>query len=121
GGKTDWLPSMNGERWYVLDDVTGEETIYVVASRQKNKKLEDLSAAMMRPSRASKDAKSREQLSMALEREINLMGIASYTVAKNREKKSAPNRAELFQSMESDLKLAGADCFYKITFRHVNR
>ncbi|MGC9028667.1 MAG: DUF4384 domain-containing protein [Desulfomonilaceae bacterium] len=121
GGKTYWLPSMNGERWYVLDDVTGEETIYVVASRQKNKKLEDLSAAMMRPSRASKDAKSREQLSMALEREINLMGIASYTVAKNREKKSAPNRAELFQSMESDLKLAGADCFYKITFRHVNR
>lgn len=120
-GKTYWLPSMNGERWYVLDDVTGEETIYVVASRQKNKKLEDLSAAMARPERASKDAKTKAQLSMALEREINLMGIASHTVPKNKEKKLASNRAELFQSMESDLQLAGADCFHKITFRHVNR
>lgn len=119
-GRTYWLPSMGGERWYVLDNVPGEETIYVVASRQRNKKIEDLSASMVSLALA-KGAKTKEQLSMALEREINLMGIASHTAAKTRGKKVASTKQELFHSMESEMRLAGADCFYKITFRHKDR
>lgn len=41
-GKTYWLPYKDGERWYVLDTNPGTETIYFVASRQGNQKLEDL-------------------------------------------------------------------------------
>ncbi|MBM3300164.1 MAG: caspase family protein, partial [Deltaproteobacteria bacterium] len=46
GGQTYWLPSQEGERWYVLDDKCGEETIYFVASRERNGKLEDLYRAL---------------------------------------------------------------------------
>mgnify|MGYP005845090715 CR=1 FL=1 len=119
-GKTYWLPFMGGgERWYVLDNVPGEETIYVVASRHKNKRIEEL-FALVRGATSATGLKQREQYSKALEREINLMGIASHTTPKTKEKKVAPTRADLFQSMESELTLAGADCFQKITFRHEN-
>ncbi len=120
-GTTYWLPSMGGERWYVLDNIPGEETIYVVASRQKNNKIEELSARMSRLAAAPNGSKTKQQLSMALEREINLMGIASHTAAKSKEKKVAPTRAELFQSLESEMRLAGADCFHKLTFKHTDK
>ncbi|MDQ1238823.1 MAG: hypothetical protein QG577_1008, partial [Thermodesulfobacteriota bacterium] len=120
-GVTYWLPSMGGERWYVLDDSPGEETIFVVASRQRNKKLEELSHAIASLGAASKDIGQKSQLSDEIVREINLMGIASRTAPKGAERKEGSDRRELFASMESSIRLSGAECFDKVTFKHVNR
>ena len=39
GGETHWLPSKGFKQWYVLDQVPGYETVYFVASRERNEKL----------------------------------------------------------------------------------
>ena len=42
GGLTQWLPSKGGKHWYLLDKNIGDETIYFIASRQPNPKIEGL-------------------------------------------------------------------------------
>ena len=48
-GNTYWLPSMGEERWYVLDQNPGTETIYFVACRQRNQNLEQLYEQLKSP------------------------------------------------------------------------
>ena len=60
-GVNYWLPYKQAKHWYVLDNNEGEETIYLVASRERNPKFEGLIDNLR---------------SASLEKEFNLMGIA---------------------------------------------
>jgi len=103
-GVTQWLPYKQGKHWYVLDKNEGEETIYLVASRDRNPKLEELYTKLK---------------SSGLEREFNLMGIEDYTVPDKAKQLSDPNRERLFEKMENQIKVVGADKVIRIKFKHV--
>ena len=163
--KTYWLPSKSGERWYVLDKTPGTETVYFVASRERNEKLEELyrrltsESALQEPARrqaraadkaraemalgtrSSQGASSQRRVAREIERELNLMGFADYTVAKGRvaarQAGRTPNtkparfdqtvsrvaykkKENLFENMENRIKVAGADAVFKVRFKHVN-
>lgn len=103
-GVTQWLPYKQGKHWYVLDKKEGEETIYLVASRERNPKLEELYTKLK---------------SSGLEREFNLMGIEEYTVPDKAKQLSDQDRERLFQKMENQIQVAGADKVIRIKFKHV--
>ncbi len=103
-GETQWLPYKQGKHWYVLDKNVGEETIYLVASRERNPRLEELYSKLR---------------SAGLEREFNLMGIEDYTVPDKVKQLSDPNREKLFQRMENQIQVVGADKVIRIKFKHI--
>ena len=103
-GVTQWLPYKQGKHWYVLDKNEGEETIYLVASRERNPKLEELYTKLR---------------SSGLEREFNLMGIEDYTVPDKAKQLSDQDRQRLFQKMENQIQVVGADKVIRIKFKHV--
>ena len=103
-GVTQWLPYKQGKHWYVLDKNEGEETIYLVASRERNPKLEELYTKLR---------------SAGLEREFNIMGIEDYTVPNKAKQLSDQDRQRLFEKMESQIKVVGADKVIRIKFKHV--
>ena len=120
-GKTYWLPSKEGERWYVLDDKTGEETIYFMASRARNPKIEELCNTLSRMSAAAQSATKTKEVAGELERELNLMGFADVTAPKAAGPVSFDNRERLFEAMEDQTRVAGADAIVKLKFKHVPR
>jgi hypothetical protein len=103
-GETQWLPYKQGKHWYVLDKNEGEETIYLVASRERNPKLEELYTKLK---------------SSGLEREFNLMGIEDYTVPEKAKQLSGKDKQQLFEKMENQIKVVGADSAISIKFKHV--
>lgn len=121
-GKTYWLPSMDGERWYILDDQPGEETIYVIASRTRNSKIEDLYEKLRNMSASARGSKQGRKVEGELARQVNLMGFADRTTAKQAVGKAASNdRKSLFESVDSEIKVTGADSVYGVKFKHVKR
>lgn len=103
-GVTHWLPYKQGKHWYVLDKNVGEETIYMVASRERNPKLEQLYSKLQ---------------STGLERELNLMGIEEFTLPDKSKQLSDYDRERLFQKMENQIKVVGADKVIGLRFKHV--
>lgn len=103
-GITQWLPYKQGKHWYVLDKNVGEETIYMVASRERNPKLEQLYSKLQ---------------STGLERELNLMGIEEFTLPDKSKQLSDYDRERLFQKMENQIKVVGADKVIGLRFKHV--
>jgi len=117
GGETYWLPSKGVKHWYVLDQVPGQETVYFVASRERNEKLESLFEQLKALGASAKSGPQGTDVAQAIEREINLMGFADYTVpAKSNQ--SFENKEKLFEEMESKIKVAGVDAFFKLRFKH---
>jgi hypothetical protein len=124
GGQTYWLPLRQGEkpqyRWYVLDDVPGEETFYFVASRSRSEKIERLYNKLCQADGNSGAGVGRKQLAQELEREFNLMGIARFTAtADARDVSSAKDRESLFRSVQSEIAVVRADVSYCVKFKHV--
>ncbi len=120
-GKTYWLPySSEGDRWYVLDNNPGTETIYFVASRERNKKLESLYSKMRGMTDQKRVGSTGKSLSVEIEREINLMGFADRTTPKVAGVSSADRRS-LFESIDNEIKVSGADASYRISFKHVQK
>jgi hypothetical protein len=117
GGHTYWLPSKQGKCWYVLDNNPGTETIYFVASRQRNEKIERLSEELKKLSASAQSGKAIEQVSGELERQFNIMGFADYVVP------DRPSRApeKLLEAMENQIRVVGADAYYSIKFQHIAR
>lgn len=113
-GVSYWLPSKDGKHWYVLDENIGTETIYFVASRQRNPQLENLYEKLKYISTSGK-AGDRKEITNELERQINIMGIADYTV-KDKSNKHSP---ELFKALDDEIRVSGADAVYSIKFKHV--
>jgi len=142
-GQTYWLPSKDGERWYVLDKNPGTETIYFAATRTRNEKLENLmrssttvvassadkiqrqpqsETAAQDLSLGTKPAKrteTREQATGEMERELSLMGFAAHTVPKGAQKASFESRERLVEQMENRIKVSGAEAVFKLQFQHV--
>jgi len=118
-GKTYWLPSKGQEKyWYVLDDQAGHETIYFVASRERNKKLEKLYEELQAVgARVSSAARVGDPARM-LEREINLMGFADQTVPMKKQAASYRSREQLVDEFENKIKIAGADAVVRVKFKH---
>jgi len=117
GGETHWLPSKGVKHWYVLDQVPGQETVYFVASRERNEKLEALFEQLKALGTSAKSGARGTDVAQAIEREINLMGFADYTVPV-KSNQSFENKEKLFEDMESKIKVAGVDAFFKLRFKH---
>lgn len=115
GGQTYWLPSKQGKYWYVLDNNPGVETIYFVASRQRNPKIETLYDKLNSLSASGRSGKAGKEISDKLEREFNIMGIADYTVPD----KSVQAPQGLLEALENEIKVVGADASYSVQFRHI--
>lgn len=118
-GQTYWLPSLDGESWYVLDDVEGEETICFVASRNRNPKLDDLYAKLVAMSQTGNTGGEKQTITREIERQINLMGFADRVARRATPVAFAPDRSRLFQSLDSEISVSGADSIYKVKFKHV--
>lgn len=126
GGKRYWLPIQNKDRpqdrWFVLDDKPGRETIYFVASRTRNTKLEKLYGELCRMEDAGRRSDRGKSLSKEMERTINLMGFAPHTgVRKKTVAAKRTDREEVFDNFKDKIEVIGADLVYKITFGHVPR
>jgi hypothetical protein len=118
-GQTYWLPSRTeGRHWYVLDDNPGYETIYFVATREPNAKLEGLYEELHRLSDSAESQLRRTDVSGRLEREINLMGFADYVEPQTRAKTPFKSPEELFREMESKIRVSGADAVHRLRFKH---
>jgi hypothetical protein len=120
-GQTYWLPSKQGERWYVLDDNPGEETIYLLASRDRNLKIEQLYENLGQASTDKLTAPQVEDISAELERRLNIMGFADFTVPKVEASASFNSKEALFESLKNEAKVPRADAIVKLTFKHVPR
>jgi len=120
-GQTYWLPSQQGERWYVLDDKPGEETIYFMASRSRNQKIEELYDRLSKLAANAPKSNETQTVAGQLERELNLMGFADVTAPKAATPVSFSSREKLFQEMETETRVVGADAIVKVQFKHVSR
>lgn len=123
-GKRYWLPVKNEEqpeeRWYVLDDNPGEETLYFVASRERNTKLEELCDKLDRTKSAGKDNSRAKSVSKEVQRAIHLMGFAPETKRHSKVlhvEGVTPDR--LFDELKDTINVSGADLVYKVTFKHL--
>ncbi len=119
GGRTYWLPSQGGERWYCLDENPGQETVYFIASRERNPTIEALYDSLQQiATQAGQGAKS---VSAELERQINLMGFADVTTLKKSSNSSFGNKEELLAAMENKVKVSGADALITLKINHIPR
>jgi len=105
----------------VLDDKPGYETVYFVASRERNPKLEKLYEELQALSAEAKTSGRSDKVALEIEREINLMGFADYTVPVASQQVAYENREKLFSEMESKVKVTGAEAFFKLRFKHETR
>ncbi len=122
--KTYWLPIRSGEdvknRWFQLDQTPGRETIYFVASRERNSKLEDLYSTLQNLSLAEREGSVGKNISGKLEREIRLMGFQKLSTVRPPSPKSTGNdRAELFEAMKNEVDSSGAEKVLSVTFKHL--
>jgi uncharacterized caspase-like protein len=120
-GQTYWLPSKHGERWYVLDDNPGEETVYFVASRDRSPKVEQLYETLKSASADQTGASRMKDTSEELRRRLNLMGFADFTVPKEDASASFSNKEALFKSLKNEAKVPRADAIVKLSFKHLPR
>lgn len=123
GGQTCWLPTRKGEksgdRWYVLDDVPGEETVYFAASRNRNEKIESLYEKLRQSDGEGGNGSQRRQLAQEMQRQINLMGVARFTATAKGQDVSAKDREALFQTVQSEIQVLRSDVSYCLKFKHI--
>ncbi len=60
-----------------------------------------------------------KDISGELERRLNLMGFADFTVPKQEASASFTNKEALFESLKNEAKVPRADAIVKLTFKHV--
>lgn len=120
-------PATGKRHWYQLDDKPGEETIYVVASREKNQKLESLYEKLRSMSVAGRAGLEGEALRNQMEKEldqippITRMGFARQSIPDEHPGNPGQVSPELAGAMENEIKLAGAEAVFKLTFKHEAR
>ncbi len=118
-GETVWLPSKGGKHWYVLDSRPGTETIYFVATRHRNHKLEDLYEKLEALAPEERLGEKGRKLAASIEREMNLMRDADIEQAA---RGIPPERSgSLFDIFERRLRVEGAEAVRKWKFKHLDR
>jgi hypothetical protein len=117
-GETYWLPQQGKKFWYVLDKNPGYETVYFVASRQRNPKIEQLFSELQAMGARGKSANEKSRVAEQIEREINLMGFADYVEPVGDRQVGFIDKEKLFQELEAKIKVSNADAFFKWRFKH---
>ncbi len=120
GGEAVWLPSKGSKHWYVLDSKPGRETIYLVASRHRNQKLEELYRALEALSPEQRLGDVGRKLAAQIEREVNLMNSAALEDGTGPETTSEP-QSGLLETFERRLRVEGPEAFRKWQFQHVGQ
>ncbi len=127
-GQTYWLPRKGNEgarhRWFELDDTPGTETIYFVASRERNRKLEDLYSSLQQIPEKQRTNAIGKDIAGNMEREIRLMsmqpmGMKNKTVIREVQVAKGGNRGALFEAMKNEVDSAGAEKAFAVTFKHL--
>lgn len=127
GGKKYQLPSKQGEaHWYVLNNTPGMETIYFVASRERNQKLESLYEQLQAMGGEARKGTPGQALTEKLEQEVNFMGPAEEIVPRAEQPRpqatptpvAPPDRQTLFDRMNNQIRISGADAIFKVQFKH---
>jgi hypothetical protein len=119
-GKTYWLPSKDGERWYVLDENPGTETIYFVAGRVANPKLEELSRRIQQASGTLADAGGKPEDASEIKRELNTMGFAQVSVPKGAQQASYTSKEQIFNNLDQTIRVSGAEALFRVQFQHAS-
>jgi hypothetical protein len=117
-GETYWLPKQGKNYWYVLDKNPGHETVYFVASRQRNPKIDQLFGELQSMGAPGRSANDRSKVAEQIEREINLMGFADYVEPVGGQQVAFSDKEKLFQELEAKIKVSNADAYFKWRFKH---
>jgi uncharacterized caspase-like protein len=123
GGKQYQLPAKQGEaHWYVLNDTPGTETIYFVASRERNQKLESLYEQLEAMAGEGRKGSVAQLITDKLEQEVNFMGPADEIVSRSEKPRppsvTVPDRQALFERLGNQIQVSGADAIVKVQFKH---
>ena len=127
-GKTYWLPTRSGEemkkRWFQLDSTPGTETIYFVASRERNSKLENLFANLQQLPEQERSGNVGKNIKGDMEREIRLMsmqprpmGIRNKTIVV--EPTQQRDSGGMSEAMKNEINTSGAEKVVCVTFQHL--
>ncbi|MEW6531565.1 MAG: DUF4384 domain-containing protein [Thermodesulfobacteriota bacterium] len=119
GGKTIWLPYKGSRQWYVLDKHAGTETVYVVASRERNTKLEELYQKLQGLTKEARKGGQGSDIENQIEGELNLMGIESFVVPVQQSNNTFVDSKQLFDSFDNSIQVAKTDLTFKLQFKHV--
>ena len=121
-GNNYWLPAMREEkrhdRWYVLDDNVGEETIYLIAARKRNTELENAYTRLASMSQDDQNGEKGLKEMKRLKRSL-YMGFQDFTAKRKNINSHFKDRKGLFESLGEKLQTMGAEFMYKVTFKHV--
>ncbi|MGO9571755.1 MAG: caspase family protein [Desulfomonilaceae bacterium] len=122
-GKKYQLPAKQGEaHWYVLNDTPGIETIYFVASRERNQKLESLYEQLEAMAGEARKGTAGQEITGRLEQEVNFMGPADEIVPRADKPQPlsgpVPDRQALFERLGNQIQVSGADAIFKVQFKH---
>ena len=90
-----------------------------MAGRERNPKLENLYDELKRMNSPSGKGRSGAVVSEAIEREINMMGFADYTVPTRAKEACFADKERLFAELENRITVSGAEAFFKLRFRHM--
>jgi hypothetical protein len=63
---------------------------------------------------------AQKKVALKLEREVNMMGFAEYTVPYGSKTQSYADKKTFAKKIESKIQISGADASFKLTFKHVN-
>jgi hypothetical protein len=120
-GQTSWLPSKGSKHWYILDRNPGEETVYLIASRERNTKIDTLYETLASMSASARSGAKGQEVTTALEQEVeSIMGFEEVTVADSPKRQSQESSQSVQQDMESQVRTAGAEAVFKVQFKHIN-
>ncbi|MFA6222224.1 MAG: DUF4384 domain-containing protein [Desulfomonilaceae bacterium] len=120
-GQSYWLPSKGSKHWYVLDKNPGEETVYLVASRARNTKIENLYEKLASMAATTRTGAKGQEITTALEQEVeSIMGFEEHTISDARGQRSTEDTQRLSEAMETEVGTAGAEAVFKVKFKHIN-
>ncbi|MFH1115192.1 MAG: caspase family protein [Pseudomonadota bacterium] len=122
-GKIHWIPA--GDLWLRHDDHLGKEKIYVVASRSKNAKLENLYVAL-EESRKSGNGAGTKESGAGLKKNLERLMMPTKSLVRKVETraKSEPvpaSKEESFESFAQTISSESLDAVKSVWFRHESR
>ena len=108
--KAVWAPG--SDDWFELDRTRGEETIYVVATRERREDIEDLFRRHRRSGTPAPKNEALQELSVVL-KTMGVQKVSSGTAVK-----SAPGGRDSVAVMVDRITRDGGTIAHKISFRH---
>jgi hypothetical protein len=122
-GKLYWIPKKNG--WLVLDKQEGEEKIFVVASRSRNAKLEnlykDVEEARRDGAEATRSLDIKAKMTQELERPMGVSKSLRRKLTYASSGTPGPEKARSFEEFSHTIESAQLDAVESVQFYHKGR